>query len=177
MAGWAGVAMISAGVLALALPAGWWGGSADGRADGRAAAGAGSALALATAVVIAAYTLGDGAGVRRSGAAIGYTLWIFLLTAPPVLLWSFLIRGRPLAGAVAARWRGGLAGAIGTMTSYGIALWAMTEAPVAMVAALRETSILFAIAISALVLGEGIGPRRITAALAIALGAGLLRLA
>ena len=172
LTGWAGVAMISAGILALALPAGWWRGRLTAPVGGT-----GGGFALATAVVIAAYTIGDGLGVRRSGAAAGYTLWIFLLTAPPVLGWSFWHRGRPFAALVVARWRSGLTGAAGTMTSYGVALWAMTEAPVAMVAALRETSILFAIAISALVLGEGIGPRRITAAVAMALGAGLLRLA
>lgn len=171
-AGWAGVAMISAGILALALPAGWWRGRWTVPAGG-----AGSGFALATALVIAAYTIGDGLGVRRSGAAPGYTLWIFLLTAPPVLGWSLWCRGRAFPAAVVARWRDGLSGALGTMISYGIALWAMTQAPVAMVAALRETSILFAIAISALVLGEGIGPRRITAAVAIALGAAVLRLA
>ena len=57
--------------------------------------------------------------------------------------------------AYAARnWRLGVAGGIGNLGSYGLALWAMTQAPVAIVAALRETSILFGMAIAALALGE-----------------------
>ena len=70
---------------------------------------------------------------------------------------AFWRSGPALLGQLAQTWRDGLIGGLGTMSSYGIALWAMTLAPVAMVAALRETSILFATGISALVLGENVG--------------------
>jgi drug/metabolite transporter (DMT)-like permease len=162
--GWAGVALISGGIASIALLA-------------RGGSGAGVAFALANALVIASYTLCDGFGVRRSGAPVGYTLWIFLATAAPVTAWAFWRRGRVLAGQLARRWRDGIVGGLGTMISYGAALWAMTLAPVAMVAALRETSILFATAISALVLRERVGPARIMAVALIALGAAALRLA
>lgn len=162
--GWLGVTLISGGIAGLALL-------------GRGGSRAGLAFALANALVIATYTLCDGLGVRRSGAPLGYTLWIFLLTAPPVMGWSFWRRGPALARQLRPLWRVGLVGGVGTMVSYGAALWAMTQAPVAMVAALRETSILFATGISAFVLGEKVGPGRIAAVVVVALGAGLLRLA
>jgi drug/metabolite transporter (DMT)-like permease len=162
--GWIGVALISGGIASLAFL-------------GRGGSRAGLAFALANALIIATYTLCDGFGVRRSGAAVGYTLWIFLLTAPPVLVWAFWRRGGALARQLTGRARDGLIGGLGTMISYGIALWAMTQAPVAMVAALRETSILFATGISALILGERVGVGRIGAVVVIALGAAVLRLA
>ncbi len=71
----------------------------------------------------------------------------------------------------------GLVGGAGSVASYGLALWAMTRAPMAVVAALRETSILFGIAISGLWLKERPGPVRLAAAGIIALGAAVLRLA
>ena len=74
-------------------------------------------------------------------------------------------------------WRLGLVGGVGNLGSYGLALWAMTQAPVAMVAALRETSILFGMAIAGLVLRERIGPARLAAAALIVAGAASLRLA
>lgn len=161
--GWIGVALISGGILSMAVL-------------GRHGSRAGLGLALLNACVIAAYTLNDGWGARASGAPVGYTLWLSLLTAPPVLVVALRLRGPAVLRQVAARWRDGLIGGAGTMTAYGVALWAMTLAPVAVVAALRETSILFATAISALVLGERVGPSRIAAAGIIAAGAAVLRL-
>ena len=74
-------------------------------------------------------------------------------------------------------WRLGLVGGLGNLGSYGLALWAMTGAPVATVAALRETSILFGMAIAGLVLHERIGPARLACAALIVAGAASLRLA
>ena len=162
--GWVGVALISGGIASLA-------------ALGRGGSRQGLAFAALNACVIATYTICDGFGVRRSGAPVGYTLWIFLMTAPPVLIWAYWQRGAVLAGQIAARWRDGVIGGLGTMISYGVALWAMTLAPVAMVAALRETSILFATLISALILRERVGPGRVAAVGVIACGAAVLRLA
>ncbi len=164
--GWAGVALISGGILSMALPV-----ALSGH-GGRAGLG----LALLNSAVIAAYTLNDGTGVRLSGAPVGYTLWVCALTAPPVVLLALSQRGLGIFRQAAAGWRAGLAGGAATMLSYGVALWAMTLAPVALVAALRETSILFGAGISALVLGERLGPGRIAAVLMIAAGAAALRL-
>ena len=146
----------------------------------RSANGAGPAptlLALTIAGLIAAYTLVDGIGVRRSGSPAAYTAWILLLGA---------------LGAMAVSWRRGegrlpaylrhrpalvLLGGIATTGAYGIALWAMTLAPVALVAALRETSIVFATLIAALLLRERMTRARLLGAGVIALGAVTMRLA
>ncbi|WP_343080316.1 EamA family transporter [Ostreiculturibacter nitratireducens] len=160
--GWAGVALISAGILSMAL-------LGRGGAEG-------IGFAVANAAVIAGYTINDGIGVRASGAAVGYTLWIFLLTAPPFIALAVALRGGGIIPLAVRRWRDGIIGGLGTMLAYGVALWAMVLAPVAMVAALRETSILFATIISAVILRESIGRERIAAVGLIALGAGALRL-
>ena len=133
-------------------------------------------LALLNGLVIAAYTLIDGIGVRRSGTPAAYTLWVFLLTGLPLTLWAMTARRSSFLAYLRRYWRLGIAGGIGTTTSYGLALWAMTLAPVAVVAALRETSILFGIMIAGLVLKEPIGPRRVISACIIAGGAAILRL-
>jgi drug/metabolite transporter (DMT)-like permease len=134
-------------------------------------------LALLNALVIAGYTLIDGFGVRQSGAPAAYTLWIFMLTGLPLTLWGVAGRRVSFAPYVARHWRLGIVGGIGTTASYGLALWAMTIAPIAVVAALRETSILFGTVIAGLVLKEHIGVRRMISACIIAFSAAVLRLA
>ncbi|QFY59807.1 EamA family transporter [Rhizobium grahamii] len=160
-----GTATICAGILTLALEA-------------RRGSGHAIRLALANACVIATYTYVDGIGARISGNAISYTLWMSLL--PPILLltWAVSKRGA-VAVAVHVRynWWRGLIGGGGSIASYGLALWAMTKAPVATVAALRETSILFALLISVIVLKEKASPWRYLAGAIIALGGLILKLA
>ena len=137
----------------------------------------GLVFALANAVMIATYTLIDGIGVRRSGAPFSYTLWVFLLPSIPLLVWSMLVKRAAIFRYVSRYGHLGLLGGIGAIASYAAALWAMTMAPVAVVAALRETSILFATLISALLLSEQMTPARLAAAGLIAAGAVLVRLA
>ena len=161
---WLGVGGICAGIFSIAL-----GSSLKDRK--------GVYLALLNAVVIAAYTLIDGIGVRRSGAPAAYTLWVFLLTGMPFALWALTARRSSFLPYLRRHWRLGVAGGIGTTASYGLALWAMTLAPVAVVAALRETSILFGTVIAAAILKEPIGVARVISACIIAGGAALLRLA
>lgn len=161
---WTGLGVLCAGILGMA---------AEGRRGGGRT---GLSLALLNAVVIAGYTMIDGLGVRRSGAPAAYTLWIFLLTGLPLAAWAVLARRRAFAAYAARNWRQGLAGGIGTLASYGLALWAMTMAPVATVAALRETAILFGVTISGLVLKERVGRARVAAACVIAAGAIILRM-
>ena len=161
--GWLGVLLVCTGVVGIALV--------------RAALSRGTLIALANAVVIAAYTLVDGTGVRLSGSPIAYTLWLGLLTAIPFLFWV-LVRERAAFFAYARRNALlGAAGGLATLAAYGLALWAMPEAPIAIVAALRETSILFGTLIAVLVLREPVTAARIAATLIIALGAMVLRLA
>jgi drug/metabolite transporter (DMT)-like permease len=92
------------------------------------------------------------------------------------LAWIFARRGRPAATYLARSWRRGLLGGAGSVAAYGIVLWAMTRAPVAAVAALRETSVLFAALIGALWLKEGFGLRRMAGAASIVLGVAALKL-
>jgi drug/metabolite transporter (DMT)-like permease len=165
MTAWAGVCLISFGIISLTLST-----RQGGHMNG-------AGLALLNAVVIAAYTLIDGLGVRRSGAPIAYTMWLALLGALPLFLWCAVAKGAALARHTRKHLLLGLVGAIGMLASYGLALWAMTVAPVALVAALRETSILWATAIAALVLKEEVSGGRIAAVSIIALGVAALRLA
>jgi drug/metabolite transporter (DMT)-like permease len=159
---WCGVILICGGILLLAI---------HRRAKNRA-----TLLALANAVVIALYTFVDSAGVRRAGVPESYVLWLMALNALPLLAWLCWRDAAGLVRTLRARWPAGLAGGACSVASYGLALWAMTRAPVAAVAALRETSVLFAVAISLLVLGEGGGMRRAAAAACVVAGAAALKL-
>src|SRR5450830_19817 len=134
-----------------------------------------TAFALANACVIASYTLIDGVGVRLSSAPAAYTMWIFVLNGVGLVLWMLLRRPADLLAGARLEWPRALFGGFGTLTSYGLALWAMTQAPVAAIAALRETSILFAIAIAAIFLREKIKLRRALAITLITAGAALMR--
>lgn len=162
---WLGLGVICGGILSMA------------GAIPRGANKAGVVLALGNAIVIAGYTLIDGVGVRKSGAPAAYTLWIFLLSGSTLVAWALTSRREYFGSYMDRNWHLGLIGGAGTIGSYGLALWAMTVAPVAVVAALRETSILFGTAISALVLHERVGRARIAGVCIIAAGAILLRLA
>jgi drug/metabolite transporter (DMT)-like permease len=167
---WLAVCLICGGVLAMV--------AARGPATQAAASQRRATLfALATACVIALYTMIDGAGVRRSGAPAAYTMWIFLLNGTAVTAWTARTHWRALLRLAGARPLLLPIGGVSTLGSYGIALWAMTLAPVAAIAALRETSILFATAIAALVLRERVGRARLLAVALIACGAVAMRLA
>lgn len=165
--GWLGVALICSGVMLLAADS-WSSGSFHGRA---------ALSAIGTAGVIVVYTLVDGIGVRLSDHAVGYTGWVFLLTAIPLLV-IFLLRDR--AGTTAylqQHWRRGLFGGACTLASYALALWAMTQAPIALVAALRETAVVFGVLIAALVLRERITRVRYLSILIVTAGAVAIKLA
>ena len=160
---WLGVIAVCVGVFSIAA--------------GCNVARTGVYLALLNAVVIAGYTLIDGMGVRLSRAPAAYTLWVFLLTGLPLTIWAIAVKRVTFIPYAVRYWSIGVAGGVGTTASYGLALWAMTLAPVAIVAALRETSILFAMMIAGLVLKEPVGLRRIISGCIIAGGAVALRLA
>ena len=136
-----------------------------------------TAYALMNAVVIAAYTLLDGLGARASGAPVAYVMWLHVLSAIGLLAWCAFRCPRELQGYAIRHWPVAVLGGAGTLGAYGLALWAMTVAPLAAVAALRETSILFAALIAKFFLSERIGGRRAMAIAAIAAGAVLMRLA
>jgi phosphonate utilization associated putative membrane protein len=162
---WAGVVGICCGVLALGL--------SRQAMDSPRAVG----FALANAVVIAAYTVVDGLGVRRADSAMQYVVALFVLDGWPFGLLVVRQRGwAVVAPYLRKRWLVGLAGAAASMGSYGIALWAMTRAPVATVAALRETSVLFAAVLGTWFLKEAFTVRRAVGTGVIVAGVMALRL-
>lgn len=132
--------------------------------------------AFANAAIIAVYTLVDGAGARASGNAAAYVTWLIFLEGLPFLAWVYLRRGEPARRYVRQAWRRGLLAGAGSLAAYGIVLWAMTRAPVAAVAALRETSVLFAAVMGALWLREGFGVARFAGAASVVAGIAALKL-
>ncbi len=138
------------------------------------------AVALANSVVIAVYSVIDGRGGRISGPsalfAFAYNAWADALTAlayAPIVL---LLRGRSVPLAFVRDWRRGLAGGLAAFVGYAVVIWAMTQAPIAAVAALRETSVVFAALIGVVLLGEPFQTQRAVAALVILAGVVTLRL-
>lgn len=161
---WLGVCIICSGILIML-----WSGGQKSRE--------GLILALLNALVISGYTLVDGIGVRLSAAPASYTLWIFLITGAAIASWAALTQWSQTRHYLRLNWHLGAVGGLGTLVSYGLALYAMTLAPVAVVAALRETSILFSAVISWLILKEHITVVRCVSVCVIAIGAITLRLA
>jgi drug/metabolite transporter (DMT)-like permease len=158
---WAGIALVCCGVVALA----------HGAHDSRA-----TAFAVANALVIAAYTLVDATGARASGAPISYALWLCVGNGMVNCAIGLGLRGAAMPAYLRLRWKRALLGGACSMASYGIALWAMTRAPVALVAVLRETSVIFAAVIGVLFLGEKMTRRRLAATGAVLAGLAVLKL-
>ena len=162
---WAGVLGVCTGAAAMGL-------SREALARPKAVG-----FALAIAVVIALYTVVDAIGVRTSGNPLQYVMTLFALSGWPFALLVLARRGRTVAWLYArARWPFAVGGAIASKGSYGLALWAMTQAPVAAVAALRETSVLFAVLLGTWFLKETFNPRRALGTAVIVAGVMALRM-
>ena len=131
---------------------------------------------LATSVLIAAYTVADGMGVRVAGNPFSYIIWLFILEPIPIGLW-LLARDR-------AGWFGYMrakpgkisAGALAAATAYAMVIYAMSVAPMAMVSSLRETSVIFAALIGTLLFREPFGRQRIIAAILVCFGVALIKI-
>lgn len=165
--GYLGIAILATGVFMISLR----GGRDLAKLDRRAVA-----FALFTAVTISGYSLVDGVGARVAGNAHAYTAALFALDGLSMLLFALVRRGGGFVTDVRRSWRPGLAGGALSLIAYWIAIWAMTVAPIAIVAAVRETSVLFAAIIAIVVLGEKVRPIRIAAAVLIVIGLALMRL-
>ncbi len=171
---------ISGGILALTLRD-----RAKVHANGKALF-----FAFGTAGFIASYTLVDGLGVRAAGSAPSYILWLSLFEGLGMVSFALLRRGligfplwqgrlahSPSILTVLQRhWRAGLIAGTMSLASYWIAVWAFLHAPIALVAALRETSIFFAVVIAAFALREPVHRVRWISAAAIVVGAGLMKI-
>ncbi|HLW13421.1 MAG TPA: EamA family transporter [Casimicrobiaceae bacterium] len=137
---------------------------------------AAAAWAFTNAAIIAGYTLVDGTGARVSGNAGAYVTWLIFLEGLPFLAWIGARRGAPALRYLRRGWRRGLLGGACSLAAYAIVLFAMTRAPVAAVAALRETSVLFAALIGAVWLEEGFGAMRFAGAASVVVGVAALKL-
>ncbi len=167
---WCGVILISLGVLTLAFEA--------VRRSDRIEPSI-IPLSLLTAAFIALYTLLDGIGIRLSGAPVSYILWLFFWIGGVKLVYDLSKRKKrqQFFSSFRKYWFIGLIGGFLSLGSYGLALWAMTKLPVALVAAVRESAIVFAVILSYFVLRERVSFLRFVASLIIVLGVIAVRLA
>jgi len=133
-------------------------------------------FALGTSGFIAAYTIVDGFGARVSGSASAYAGMLFVLDAVFMIIVALLTRGPSAFRQILPSWKSGTAGAVLSAGAYWIVIWAMSLAPIAAVAALRETSILFVMLMSAVFLKEKVTGFRLLGAALIVLGAVALRM-
>jgi len=165
--GWLGIILLAAGVLLLSLR----GGRDLARLDRKAVG-----FALFTAVTVCAYSVVDGMGARLAGSANAYTAALFAGIGPVMVFYALARGGGAAITPMRHHWATGLAGGALQAGSYGIAIWAMTVAPIAIVAALRESSVLFGALIAVIFLKEPLRASRIVAALMIVAGLTLIRL-
>ncbi len=133
-------------------------------------------FALGSACATATYTMIDGMGARVSGDAIGYVAWVFVADGLIFSTLILLIRGTSFLPRDGKSWGMGMLAAAASYGAYGVSVWAMTIAPIAVVAALRETSILFAVLIGWLAFGEKMTREKGLAAVVIVAGVMLTRL-
>ena len=133
-------------------------------------------FALFTAVTICGYSIADGLGGRASGNSLGYATVLFLLDGLMMLVFIVLRRGAGYLPVMLPYWKSGLFGGALSLIAYSIAIWAMSVAPIALVAALRETSVLFGAVIAVVFLKEPLRAVRVVAASLIVCGIVLIRL-
>ena len=132
--------------------------------------------ALGSACATATYTMLDGTGARVAGDAIGYVAWVFVADGLLFSLGMLTWKGLDVLPRDRKAWGTGMLAAAASYGAYGVSVWAMTKAPIAVVAAVRETSILFAVLIGWLVFGERMTRGKALAACVIVSGVILTRL-
>ena len=160
------VVAISAGILLMAFKGGHRGGM-----KGRALA-----YSIGTAAFIAGYTMTGGIGARIAGTATGFLFWVVIGDALGMSAYTLLFRGRTAFAALVPAWKAGVLVGLVSLIGYWIVMWAFTVAPIALVAALRETSIVFATLIAALLIRENVSTWRWLSAGCIVAGAILMRI-
>jgi len=133
-------------------------------------------FAFGAALATAGYTVSDGMGARAAGNASSYIAWLFILSAPVFIPVCLMLRGGGVFRISPAVWRSAGLGGVMSVAAYWIAVWGMTQAPIALVAALRETSVLFAVGIGILFFGESGDRSKLVAASLIVSGVVLTRL-
>jgi drug/metabolite transporter (DMT)-like permease len=160
-----GIALLCSGILTLTSES-WW-----SKQHGVVP----TAIALTNAVVICSYTVVDGIGLRLAGNPVSYICWLFFLQPVPFIPVLLFAQRERFPAQLKRRWRVSFLGGLFTCTSYGLAMFAMAYIPIALVAALRETSVIFGTVIAAGFLGERFGPIRYLAAGLVTAGAVLMK--
>jgi drug/metabolite transporter (DMT)-like permease len=127
-------------------------------------------FAVLTGLTIASYTVIDGMGARVSGDPFAYIVWLNIAEGPWVMVLAVYKRGWSTVTHLKAYWWRGLVGGTIATLGYGIAIWALSLGSMAHVAAIRETSVLFAALMGTLLLGETFGMRRVFAAALVVIG-------
>ncbi len=155
-----GILCLTAGVMALTFDPNYGGAKSPGAV----------LMALATGAIIASYTVVDGLGARQAGSALGFAAWLTFGDGLLTLAIVLLLRGRSVL-AVAKTYTGSaLLGGTMQVSAYWIVVWALTLAPMGLVSALRETSVLFAALISTFLLREGLSAWRFVSTALVTLG-------
>lgn len=133
-------------------------------------------FALGSAVATASYSMIDGMGARLSGDPMGFVAWVFILSAVAFAPMALMLKGKTVFKASKRTWFMGFYAAAASYGAYAIVVWAMTVAPIALVTALRETSILFAVLIGRFVFGDVLSKNKALAAGLIVAGVILTRI-
>ena len=129
----------------------------------------GFALAISTAILITAYTLVDGVGVRLSENGFSYIYWLFTLNGIPLLIIG-LISKDGLRKRETYTFRSGIAAGVFATSSYAIVVWSMQFIEIAYVSSIREISIVFAAIIGMVFLFERNAKSRIIPSILIVSG-------
>ena len=159
------VLLVGLGIMSLVFTKG-----ADGLRQPRA-----MGAALATACFIAGYTLVDGTGARLSANAHSYILWLNVFSGIPIILYVLVFRRRQFHAQAHKVWRAGVLSGAVSLLAYWIVLWAATQAPLAMVAAVREASMVFAVIFGVVFLKERLDLRRLLSVFVTITGTVLLK--
>ena len=163
-----GVLLLSFGLIALAMPLR----NVVPRPGSRH--GLATLFAVLTGFTIAAYIIADGLGVRSAGPTfehrLSYIAWLCVVEGPWLLVLAIVLRPGTVWAHLRRTWWRGVIGGVIANVGYGIAIYALVLGPMAHIAALRETSVLFGALMGTLLLGEPFGGRRVAAAFVIVSG-------
>jgi drug/metabolite transporter (DMT)-like permease len=160
------IIVICTGIMSLVLVR-----KSDGLRNYRAAI-----LAVVTGIFIASYSLVDGLGARISDSAIGFYACLSILNAIIFAVVVSFKQPRTVKIVVTKNYKLALAGGLASFTAYALVIWSFTMAPIPVVTALRETSIIFALLLGVFVLKERLDLMKLFASVTTLLGAGLLRI-
>ena len=160
------VVIIALGIMSLTLTRG-----AAGFKEPRA-----MLYALGTGVFIAGYTIVDGLGARLADSAHSYTFWVHLVNGIPIALIALYLRRGRILISVRQSWKVGVLGGMISLLAYWIVIWAMTQAPLALVSAVRETSMVFAVLLGVFVLRERLDLARLASIGTTLIGTVMLKL-